>query len=521
MAVEQQPAHIVFSSIPAWGHARPFCILAARLVKEYKNVIVTIILTPNLLSKAQAEASSELRGTDDESVLRRIRILSSFSTETPNPFEMMVPLGETYPKAYETLLKGEPITCAAKNITFDAVPPPSLVILDFFSFPQMAATRAITGNKIPVLAWATGFAFSFIRSLGPESMGGLGNMGKKIDAEAARLGVSPEEIGDKMFGQVNGSVIKMPGVPEMYDYEYYPQKLAFHVPIAMVLRGAYSLLEQSDGIIHSTPYELEKEPIEGLKQWFSNWGNKDVHVIGPLLPDTFGKAEQSHQGADAIKEFLNNMLQKEGAQSVIYISFGTVFWPAETKYIEELLKILIEKRVPFIMSHASPFAKIPEGLAEEVKASGIGLLSSWSPQQYILSHPATGWFLTHCGHNGVLEALGNGVPLIAWPFEADQPPAALYLSQVLNVAIELIEVRTGENGLKPLKRSGKAPKGTVEAVSAEIREVVDVCRGPKGRVLRENAQALKKKFANAWEKDGESRKDLADVLKKYVPQVLG
>jgi len=82
--------HIVFSAIPAWGehlvqltqtpnltlyigHARPFCVLAARLVKENKNLIITIVLAPTLLSKAQREVASELRGDADESILRRIR----------------------------------------------------------------------------------------------------------------------------------------------------------------------------------------------------------------------------------------------------------------------------------------------------------------------------------------------------------------------------------------------------------------------------------------------------------------
>jgi hypothetical protein len=84
-----------------------------------------------------------------------------------------------------------------------------------------------------------------------------------------------------------------------------------------------------------------------------------------------------------------------------------------------------------IFAHASPFAKVSEQLIEKVKSSGLGKLTAWSPQQFILNHPvlypyfylpwlntytkiflqATGWFIAHGGFNGVTESLGSGVPL--------------------------------------------------------------------------------------------------------------
>ncbi len=40
-----------------------------------------------------------------------------------------------------------------------------------------------------------------------------------------------------------------------------------------------------------------------------------------------------------------------------------------------------------ILSHASPFASIPNEIREKVKAYGKGVLSPWTPQQLILDHP--------------------------------------------------------------------------------------------------------------------------------------
>lgn len=53
------------------------------------------------------------------------------------------------------------------------------------------------------MAWITGHAPMVIRQFGPESLGGVGDLGAKIDAEAARLGVTPEEIGDKAGGTLS------------------------------------------------------------------------------------------------------------------------------------------------------------------------------------------------------------------------------------------------------------------------------------------------------------------------------
>jgi hypothetical protein len=84
-----------------------------------------------------------------------------------------------------------------------------------------------------------------------------------------------------------------------------------------------------------------------------------------------------------------------------------------------------------ILAHAALRAKISEQQQERIKSSGLGMLTAWSPQQFILNHPvldpylsfswlntqnkilpqATGWFVTHGGFNSVIESLGSGIPL--------------------------------------------------------------------------------------------------------------
>lgn len=85
---------------------------------------------------------------------------------------------------------------------------------------------------------------------------------------------------------------------------------------------------------------------------------------------------------------------------------------------------------------------------------------------------------------------------ICWPFAADQPAAAAYLTENLRVAFELIEARSGDNSMKPLLRyDGRRHKGTREAVGVEIREVIEACHGKKGEELRANALGMQHHFS--------------------------
>ena len=103
---------------------------------------------------------------------------------------------------------------------------------------------------------------------------------------------------------------------------------------------------------------------------------------------------------------------------------------------------------------------------------------------------------------------------ICWPISADQPAAAAHLSENLNVAFELFQVRTGD-GVKPVARNGIAAEGTREAVGIEIRRTIDLCRSEKGQEMRRNAEQFKVKFAQAWEEDGTAKDEIRKFLHKY------
>lgn len=100
---------------------------------------------------------------------------------------------------------------------------------------------------------------------------------------------------------------------------------------------------------------------------------------------------------------------------------------------------------------------------------------------------------------------------ICWPFDLDQPAAAKNLTENLNVAFELIEVRTGL-GLKPILSTGKTPKGTQDAVGTEMREVIDQCHGEIGQEKRKNVLRIKSELAKAWEHEGIARAAIREFI---------
>ena len=51
---------------------------------------------------------------------------------------------------------------------------------------------------MPIITMITAGAGATLRLFGPESMGGEGDIGARIDAEVARTGLSEDEVGPKV-----------------------------------------------------------------------------------------------------------------------------------------------------------------------------------------------------------------------------------------------------------------------------------------------------------------------------------
>ena len=82
------------------------------------------------------------------------------------------------------------------------------------------------------------------------------------------------------------------------------------------------------------------------------------------------------------------------------------------------------------MTRPSPYAQIPDAFLAKLRDYQDAFIAEWIPQLAVLEHPvsvlsyrsanfrltkglpqATGWYLTHGGHNSVLESIYAGVPM--------------------------------------------------------------------------------------------------------------
>ncbi|KAI3727989.1 hypothetical protein L6452_16614 [Arctium lappa] len=212
-----------------------------------------------------------------------------------------------------------------------------------------------------------------------------------------------------------------------------------------------------------------------------------VWGVGPLLPEQFWESAgsilhdhemRSNQKSNYTEDQVIEWLESKPYGSVIYISFGSEVGPTIEEY-KELSNSLEEADQPFIWVIQPGSGKTsiprsflgavqtdtdseeeegyyPEGLDVKVGKRGL-IITGWAPQLLILSHPSTGGFLSHCGWNSTVEAIGRGVPILAWPIRGDQFDNAKLVANHLKTGY-MISCGANEEG-----RAGKFKKDDIAA----------------------------------------------------------
>ncbi|TCD71967.1 hypothetical protein EIP91_000099 [Steccherinum ochraceum] len=517
--------HIVIASESPWGHARPLCGFAAKVVLA-RNIYVTLFTFPRIIERVKNEISRWFVPQDADR-LNFIRIVAldcvaeeaqSFGDRRRREQERY---HEAFLKEYGKLLDETPITCFATNIEHAAISSPSVLVLDLMVGPLAKMVRELNKKTPKIVGFCPAMATYMYVCAGPIERGGLA-LRSKILKEVELSGRSISLVADEMVSFISDELLQITGFPKMYHWELDPQDNSFVLGdfAGAMLIAMFEGYDECDGMIICSPEVYEPDVMAATEEWFAETG-REVWAIGPLLPplnnqvSTAGEEAQSEKAAE-IKNFMDDVLEKNGRHSMLYISFGSGFWVSEFEKLEAFVDVVIELRIPFILSHGSPRAQLTDQFREKVKHSGLGLLSTWSPQQTILLHPATGWFVSHCGQNSTLEAISSGIPMICWPLYADQPLNAINLTLNHDVAYELLEVRSGPNGLKPIHRHlGKVPTGTLKAVQAEAKEVLEKAFGEDGVKKRAKAEALRRKVNDEWEKGGRAYEDMQMFLSTF------
>ena len=253
---------------------------------------------------------------------------------------------------------------------------------------------------------------------------------------------------------------------------------------------------RASAIVFNTYDELEGDVMNALYSTFPS-----VYTIGPLH-SLLNRSPQNllvSLGSNLWKEDTNCLewLEFKEPKSVVYVNFGsvTVMTPQQ---LLEFAWGLADSKKPFLwiirpdLVIGGSFILSSEF---ENEISDKGLIASWCPQEQVLNHPSIGGFLTHCGWNSTTESICAGVPMLCWPFFADQPTNCRDICNTWEIGIE---INTN------VKR---------EEVANLINELMS---GDKGKKMRQKATELKKKAEEITSPGGCSSMNLDKVIKEVM-----
>ncbi|KAF8209475.1 hypothetical protein K438DRAFT_1753815 [Mycena galopus ATCC 62051] len=483
------PHHIVAMLAPTWGHSVSYIQMAIQMLQRNPKLVITIVQHNLLVAQMEAEL--------------QIVVLT--------PAAIKLVFGQLVGGWMETISK-------LSQGPSETWPKPRTLHMDFMcGGAVIEPTKQIVGPDCKVLVWFSGALASMTGHLTDYDFAAIA---QEIYAdEGKRQGRSMEDVLAQVFLAWNGTdkfsgmTIRCPGTPDMYDYERCAYATGAGPPpgMAQVMVFAQTLAKVSDGYIVPTAACIEPVAVPQCKQLYQQRG-QELFTVGLQAQDEcWGDAAPAAITNTAVKTFLDNAVNQHGAKSVLYISFGSFFFPVATpELIEALVNTLLSlsSPFPFIFALGGTLASLSKELVERVNSSGKGLVCDfWVEQRAILQHGAVGWFLTHGGFNSITESLTQGIPLIVWPTNAEQPINAALLSAEPNpVAIELLQVRTGPQ-LGPSLRGGPIITGTVADASDEFKTVFEAARGTRGAVLMANAASMRKALRET--RAGEASEELS------------
>ena len=156
-----------------------------------------------------------------------------------------------------------------------------------------------------------------------------------------------------------------------------------------------------------------------------------------------------------------------------------------------------------------------EGFEERNKDKGL-IIRGWAPQVLILSHPAVGGFVTHCGWNSTLEAITAGMPMITWPLFADQFLNEKLVTHVLKVGVSL--------GVEVAMKFGEEEKIGVLVKKEDIKNGICMVMDEEeeeSRKRRARVIELSKMAKRAVEKGGSSYLNMSLLIQQIMKHTSG
>ncbi|XAR65880.1 7-deoxyloganetin glucosyltransferase [Bertholletia excelsa] len=295
----------------------------------------------------------------------------------------------------------------------------------------------------------------------------------------------------------NGSDLDVPirSVPSMEGFLRRRDLLSFcravdpNDPIIKLAIREAQQIPRGQGLIVNTFEELDGPVLSHMRSVCPN-----LYSVGPLHEHL--KTRLAGEPALPPASSSNSLwqedrscmtwLDKQPPKSVIYVSIGSMammtaaqlveFWHGLVNSAQRFLWV----RRPNSVAGGGFEGQIPAELVEATAARGC--VVSWAPQEEVLAHPAVGGFLTHSGWNSTLESMVEGVPMLCWPYYADQQVNSRFVGEVWKLGMDMKDT---------------CDRGLIESM---IRELMEVRR----EELTESAEQMAKLARQSVRQGGSS-----------------
>ncbi|KAL3825890.1 hypothetical protein ACJIZ3_021919 [Penstemon smallii] len=387
--------HAIMIAFSFQGHITPFINLALKLASNgFKITFVHTEFTHQMLSKAHQDGvDDEEEATNFFSKARKSglditykTISDGFSLEYDrilNFNEYWESMLHDFPSRVDELI-GDIIKSSDSSLV------PFLVADTFYSWPSTIANKY---NILNISFWTQpALVFSIAYHL--DLLKQYGNFPSKGNDQEEQIDYIPG------VGPISSK-----------DLMSYLQDKDTTTIVHQIVYKAFDQVKFADFVLINTVNELENGTLLALNE------NQPTFAIGPINFSTdFTKVivPKSLWVESDCTEWLN----AKPTGSVLYVSFGSLA-QSNKELTEEIAHGLLISEVNFIWVLKTDTDVLPDGFKNDIKDRGM--IVSWCNQNAVLSNSGIGGFLTHCGWNSILESIWCGVPMICYPFFADQP----------------------------------------------------------------------------------------------------
>nr|ACN39827.1 unknown [Picea sitchensis] len=297
----------------------------------------------------------------------------------------------------------------------------------------------------------------------------------------------------------------IPGVPTLHpsDLPSFFNETDFDSQYILDLfRKSFQSSRRADWVLCNSFDDLESAEVNALMEL-----QPPVLSVGPLLPSGYLKDEscdeEKRNGTTLLTEYdSSEWLDSKPKDSVIYVSFGSLIHVSKAQ-LGEIAMGLKDSGQPFLWALRPDIVAstvsdcLPDGFMDEMGSQG--LVVPWCNQLQVLSHPSVAGFITHCGWNSMLEGISLGVPMLGFPFWADQFTNCKFMADEWKLGFRVSGGgHAGDNKMIDRK-----------VISTAIRKLFT----DEGKEIKKNLAALKDSARAALRGGGSSDKNMDSFVR--------